>query len=34
MSHSVSFVAFNLTQDIKQECNDVLNRLHNIQQYD
>ena len=34
MSHTVSFVTFNLNKEIKEQCNDVLNRLHSIQQYD
>lgn len=34
MSHTVTFVTFNLTQDIKQQCSDVLNRLHSLEQYD
>ena len=33
MSHEVHFVAFNLNQDIKQQCSDVLNRLHSLEQY-
>lgn len=33
MSHSVSFVAFNLTQDINEQCNSILNRIKSIQQY-
>lgn len=33
MSHSVSFVAFNLTQDIKEQCNGILNRIKSVQQY-
>ncbi|MBQ5492540.1 MAG: hypothetical protein IIT78_01530 [Mycoplasmataceae bacterium] len=34
MSHSVTFVTFNLTNDIKQQCSDILNRLQSIKQYD
>ena len=34
MSHTVTFVAFNLNQDIKLQCSDVLNRLHSLEQYD
>ena len=34
MSHGVSFVAFNLGEDIKLQCSDILNRLHSIEQYD
>ena len=34
MSHGVSFVAFNLSEDIKLQCSDILNRLHSIEQYD
>ena len=34
MSHGVTFIAFNLSEDIKLQCSDILNRLHSIEQYD
>ena len=34
MSHTVTFVAFNLNQDIKQQCSDILSRLQSLEKYD